>query len=80
MMAEDPLLVIFAASVTIACSKRLRFTVMWFSRSSDGSDAASGKEGRRDAWNHVIKDAIFSSHRNSAACAVVSVYDEGGKR
>ena len=80
MMVGSPLGFIFASAVTIACSNCLWFTVTWFSRSSDGSDAASGKEGRRDAQNHVIKYAIFSSHRNSAACAVVSVYDEGGKR
>ena len=57
---------------------RFLHNVMRSASLSGGSDAASGKEGRRAAWNHVRNDATLSSHHSATACAVSSVYAAGG--
>ena len=80
MMVGAPLGVTFSAVGTIVCSKRFRLTVTRSTSSSDGSDAAAGKEGRRAAQSHVRNVSILSSHRIAAACAVSRVYAVGGER
>ena len=80
MMVGSPLGVIFAADVTIFCSKCLRFTAMKSSSYSGGSDDAAEKERGRAAWIHVRNVAIFYYRRSTTSCAVISVYAAGGDR
>ena len=80
MIVGAPLVVIFATSITIVCSKRFRITVTHSSTSSGSSYSASRKEVRRADQIHIRNGAILSSHWNSYDCATSSVYTAGGDR